>query len=169
MQNLCRDFVAFIAEERVRHFRTTIPSAKLEDLLIAMPKIETLELLDVEMSESFLRPNPDGLHSKSKLLPSLRSLHLNDAIRIDRDWGPLTAFLRHQTSVGQAISLHIKGVGSHMCPDVAKEIRDLVEEFTFDVPAVVVPGCPLGRCREGEVDGTLVVEWSSLVLHNSIA
>ena len=56
-----------------------------------------------------------------------------------------------------------------MCPDVAKEIRDLVEEFTFDVPAVVVPGCPLGRCREGEVDGTLVVEWSSLVLHNSIA
>jgi hypothetical protein len=144
MQNLCRDFISPVPQERVCHLRTSFPPAEFEDLLINMSKIETLEVVDVELSEGFLQPNPDGPHSKSILLPSLRSLHLTRVSLTDRNWDPLVAFLRHQTSVGQPISLSVLGTGRHMCLGVAKEIRDLVEGFTFDLAGAVVP---VSRCH----------------------
>ena len=157
MQNLCRDFVASVPQERVYHLRTNLPPAELEDLFISTPNIETLELLRVELSEGFLQPNPDGPHSKSKLLPSLRSLHLSDGKLINHNWGPLTAFLYHRTSDGWAISLKMIDTGDHMCPGVAKEIRDLVGEFAFE-PRVLGAKCPLDRCKRDAEDGTVVAK-----------
>ena len=148
MQNLCHDFIAPLPQERVYYLRTSFPPAEFEDMLIAMPKIETLELLDVELSEGFLQPNPYGPHLKSKLLLSLRSLRLNRAILTDYNWDPLVVFLRHQTSAGQTISLSIVGTGRHMCLGVAKEIRDLVGELTFDLAGAVVPVSRCHLCEE---------------------
>ena len=158
MRSLCRDLVAFVPQERVCSLRTSLPLAELEDLFIAMPNIENLVLFFAGLSEGFLQPNPDGPHSKSKLLPSLRSLHLIDCTLINHNWGPLTAFLGHQTSGSLPISLRITSTGSHMCPDVAKQIRDLAGEFTLDAARLVGGKCPLGRCKGDAEDGIIVVE-----------
>ena len=156
-QNLCRDFVASVPQERVCHLRTNLPLAELEDLFISTPNIETLELLYVELSEGFLQLNPDGPHSKSKLLPSLRSLHLIDGKLINHKWGPLTALLYHQTSGGRAISLQMRSTGDHMCPGVAKEIRGLGEEFTFHTPRALGEML-LDRCEGDAEDGIVAVQ-----------
>ena len=148
-QNLCRDFVTLLPQEHVSGFRTNLPPNKLENLLIAMPKIETLELLEVDISEGFLRPNPDGPHSKSELLPSLRFLCLGSVVLSDNSWGPLMTYLGHQASDCQTISLKITSTsnGPHMCPEVVKEIEGLVVEFSCDVDPTTQ--CTLGRCRGG--------------------
>ncbi|KAF9647993.1 hypothetical protein BDM02DRAFT_3187523 [Thelephora ganbajun] len=96
-----------------------------------MPNVEMLHLSDVEVSKGFLQPNPDGPHAKAKLLPSLRSLNLENVTLNDDDWGHLTTYLGHQTSDNQSISLGVLGDTPLMRPEVMSEIRGLVEEFTY--------------------------------------
>lgn len=143
LKNLCHDLVSFTPRKYAYIFDTNLPTTRLEDLLVAMPNIETLGLFDTKLSEGFLQPNPDGPHAKTKLLPSLRSLHMEDVTLIDNSWRPLTEYLAHQASDGRAITFRLEG-DSHMCPEVAKEIECLVKEFDshlFSSP------CPLGRCE----------------------
>jgi hypothetical protein len=127
--NLCLDFIAFTPQEHVLCFRVDPSTNRIEDLLIVMPNIETLCLSNVVLYNSFLQPNPDGLRANTKLLPSLRSLHLEDFSLLDNDWGHLTTYLAHQTSGGQAISLKIRGEFPHLHLEVVKEVEGLVEEF----------------------------------------
>ena len=150
LENLCHDLVMSIPRlERVGDLHTNLPSRKLEDLLIAMPNIETLNLSSVKMSEGFLQPNPNEPYAESKLLPSLKSLRLGTVALCNHDWGPLKAYLGHQTSDGQAVSLKITGDIPHMCPLVATEIENLVGEFSRNFNYAT--RCPLGRCR-GEAE-----------------
>ena len=150
LEHLCHDLVMSIPLlERVGDLHTNLPSRELEDLLIAMPNIETLTLSSMKMSEGFLRPNPNGPYAESKLLPSLHSLRLDGLAPSDSDWGPLKAYLGHQTSDGQVISLEITGDTPHMCPEVATEIENLVGEFSCNFNHAT--RCPLGRCR-GEAE-----------------
>jgi len=66
-----------------------------------------------------------------KLFPSLRSLRPDDVVSPnDDDWSLLTAYLAHQTSHGQTISLEVVGGFPHECPEIVNGIGCLVKEFT---------------------------------------
>ena len=102
-------------------------------IISTMPNIQELHLSDVTLADGFLQPYPDGPHANKKLLPSLRRLHLEDIGLNDDDWSPLIAYLTHQTSDGQRISLSLSGGRQHICKDTVKEIRGLVEEFVLNL------------------------------------
>ncbi|KAF9783516.1 hypothetical protein BJ322DRAFT_1110410 [Thelephora terrestris] len=133
LANLCHDFASFTPQERVYSLDTNLSSTQMEDLLLAMPNIETLRLFNVVLSKGFLRPNPDGPHAKTNLLPSLRSLYLEDVVLINDSWRPLKEYLVHLASDGQAIYLNLEGGSPHICREVAKELEGLVEDFSCPV------------------------------------
>jgi hypothetical protein len=147
LDNLCLDLIAFTPRERVSwlRLRTKFPVNRMEDLLVAMPNIDTLRLSKVALSKGFLQPNPDGPHANTKLLPSLRYLDLHNVTLTDGDWGHLTAYLAHQTSNSQVISLQASG-RSYMGPEVMSEIEGLVEEFSYR-------GRPKAKGRHSEDEG----------------
>ena len=129
LDNLCLDLIAF-TQERVLCLNTDLPTNRMEDLLVAMPNIKTLHLSRVALSKGFLQPNPDGPRANTKLLPSLRSLHLENVTLSDNDWSHLTTYLAHQTSDNQAISVQAWG-RPYMPTEVADEMEGLVEEFSY--------------------------------------
>lgn len=102
----------------------------MEDLLITVPNVETLYLSNAVLSRGFLQPDPDGPRANTKFLPSLQSLHLEDITQGNGSWEPLVTYLTHQTYGNQIISLQGSGC-SRMCPEVANEIKGLVEEFSY--------------------------------------
>ena len=124
------NLIALIPREQVVRVDAALDVGPPEELFLMMPNIEALNLCDVELSEGFLQPNPDGLHANTKLLPSLETLWLWDPFLYDDDWSHLTTYLAHQTSDDQTISLAIFGDIPYMPPDVANEIKGLVEDFT---------------------------------------
>jgi len=147
LRNLSLDLNRFIPGERAGRFETNISANPdgMEDLLIAMPNIETLILSNVILSNRFLQPDPNGPRANTKLLPSLQSLYLRNIVSLsDDNWGHLITYLAHQISGGRAISLEIGNCLPHMCPEAAEEIMDLVGEFGYrDWGA----RCPFGRCE----------------------
>jgi hypothetical protein len=132
LDNLCLNFIVFTPQERVSrlHLITNAPANRMEDILIAMPNIETLRLSKVALSKRFLQPKPNGPHANTKLLPSLRYLDLCDIALPDGDWGHLTTYLAHQTSGGRLISLRASG-RSRMRREVMSKIEGLVEAFSY--------------------------------------
>jgi len=143
------DLIALIPQTHVVSFNanSTHHMKPPEELFSMMPDIETLYLSGVEVSEGFLQPNPEGPHANTKLLPSLRSLHLED-VTLGDDWGHLTMYLAHQTSDDQSISLEVFGDSPYMCPEVVNEIKGLVEEFAHDKkPEAVGMESPCSICR----------------------
>ena len=143
--NLFLDLIALAPGESISRLETGVPANtdRMEDLLLAMPNIERLNLFNAASSKGFLQPNPDGPRASTKFLSSLQSLYLGDINLSDNDWGHLTRYLAHQISGGQSISLAIGG-SFHMCPQVAKEVENLVGEFGYSDPWAV---CPVGRCE----------------------
>lgn len=95
-----------------------------------MPNIETLRLSGRVSCKSFLELNPDGPYANMKLLPSLRSLRLeNPRLREDNEWGLLKTYLAHQISDNQTISLEVIDKFYYGPPEIVDEIRGLVKEF----------------------------------------
>ena len=132
IHGLCHNLITPTLRERVRRFNTNHPPDQLEELLVTMPNIETLELSDAVLSEGFLQPNPGGPCAGTKLLPSLRSLRFENLMVEDDDWGPLVAYLGHQTSDGKTISLTLSDdQDPYMCPEVVKQIEDIVGEINY--------------------------------------
>ena len=132
LDNLCLDFITFTPQKHVSrlHLITNAPTNRMEDILTAMPNIETLYLSKVALSKRFLQPEPNGPHASMKLLPSLRYLELGNITLTDGDWGHLTTYLAHQTSGGQLISLRASG-RSRMRREVMSKIEGLVEAFSY--------------------------------------
>ena len=89
LRNLCCDFIALIPRGRVRGLDTGLPTTKLGDLLVTMPKIEALGLPDVLLSEGLLQKKSDGPYAGRKLLPSLRSMLLKTLSRSTTVGDPL--------------------------------------------------------------------------------
>ena len=149
LRSLSHDLIALAPQGCIYGLNTDLPIRRLEDLLVAMPNVETLQLCNAALSEGFLQPNPIGPYSKARLLRSLRSLHLENVTLINRDWGPLVRYLARQVSEsgGKAIRLTMIGRVPHLCPDVEREIRDLVQEFNY-CPNLRKK-CPTGRCGIG--------------------
>ena len=145
-QNLCNDFLTSTPRESACRFDTNLPLNQLEEQFITMPNIETLNLSNVVLSQDFLQPNPGSRYASTKLLPSLRSLCLRDLTLGDDGWRPLATYLGDRTSDGEAISLAIEGRGPHMCPEVVKQIENVVRKFSCG--ATLETECPMGRCEE---------------------
>ena len=103
----------------------------VREIVPMMPKLQELHLTDALLSDGFLRPDPDGPLANTKLLPSLRRLHLEDTVVENDDWTPLLPYLAHQTSGGQIISLTLSGECFHICKDVVRGIESLVEELVL--------------------------------------
>ena len=147
---LCIDLVKYAPTEHVTCFRGKMETRILEQAIPTMPNIQELHLISVEMSDRFLRPDSDGPPANAKTLPSLRYLHLEDIFTDPVDWSSLISYLAHQTSGGQAISLRITGDPIHICPHVAENIMDLVEEFVLDL--TLDEECPFDICQEDRGD-----------------
>jgi len=126
------DLIALTPRERVVSFDARLSMQPPEELFLTMPNIETLHLCDIQLLEGFLQPDPDGPHANTKLLPSLRSLCLENIMCLNNDdWGLLRAYLAHQTSDDQTISLKVIGDFPDDCPEVVNGIKDLVKEFIY--------------------------------------
>lgn len=124
LKQLSFDIMVFIPQGEVGSLQIEHTLEVPEELFIAMPKLESLRLRNVTLSDGFLRPNPNGPHADRKLLPLLRSLHLDGVTVKDDNWGPLINYLGHQTSGGRSISLQVES-RSKMPPEVTEEVRRL--------------------------------------------
>jgi hypothetical protein len=130
LNKLFTDFVAHIPGEHVVSFKAYGHSNSMKEALAVMPNIQRLHLVGVSLTNGFLQPDPCGPHANTKILPSLRYLHLED---MEEDsWSPLIPYLAHQTSGGQAVSLRITGESVDICPSVVGKIKDLVEELVLE-------------------------------------
>jgi hypothetical protein len=161
--DVCRawiNFVTSIPREHVVSFGGCLSMDAVEGIVPAMPKIQELRLTSAMVSDGFLQPDPDGPLTGTKLLPSLRRLHLENVdLYEDDDWTPLSSYLVHQTCGGQPISLSLSGRRIHICKGVVRDIEGLVEEFTLDLTEE--KDCPFDSCSrdvEDEEDGGVVRE-----------
>ena len=147
------DLMAFIPHEHVVSLKTEYSLGVPEWLFVAMANIETLSLHEVILSGGFPQPNPEGPHAKTKLFPSLRTLRLWHVTADDAGWGPLTAYLAHQTfDDGRTVSVELMGYCSHLSPEVAKEVRKLAEAFVFDPILDVENSDEEGNESEGDCE-----------------
>ena len=129
VEQLFVNLVEPIPREHIVSFYYDLEAELPDEFFLMMPNIEALRLCGGELSEGFLQPNPDGPHANTKLLPSLRSLCLENVSFLDEDWDYLVVYLAHQTSDGQAISLEVVGEFRPTRPGLMDEIKGLVEEF----------------------------------------
>ena len=141
-EKLCVDVLALLPRESIVDFETDL--LMTEEIAVAMPNLEALHLVTAVVSDGFLLPDPNGPNSHNKLLPSLQRLYMEDGEAEDDNWDPLVAYLAHQTSGGQAVSLNLSCEGVHVCPKVIKRIEGLVEELIY-VPDKSQE-CPFGKC-----------------------
>ena len=136
-KKLCIDVLALLPQESIIDLKTDL--LVTEEIIVAMPNLETLHLIGPVVLDGFLLPDPGGSNAHRKLLPSLRLLYLEDPEAEDDDWDPLVTYLAHQTTDGQAISLNMFGKG--VCPEVITQIEGLVEEFIY-LPGASQDECP---------------------------
>ena len=90
LEQLFPNLITLIPQWHVVSFTSSPRTQPPEELLRTMLNIETLHLSGIELSKGFLQPNPDSPQADAKLLPSLRSLYLEDFILSENNWGHLT-------------------------------------------------------------------------------
>ena len=144
LDGLTVDLLTHIPKESVVCLGTSLGQDAVKGIVAAMPNIQELRLVCPKLTERFLQPNPDGPLANTKLLPSLRYLHLEYTDVCD-GWYLLLPYLAHQTSGGQVVSLRICGGNDHICSFVVENIESLVEEFILNM--TLEQGCPLGIAR----------------------
>jgi len=130
-----RNLLAFIRREHVVYLNADFYlHTKPPEELFFVPNVETLRPSNLELSTVFLQPNPNSPLANTKLLPSLRSLHLEGVILGDDGWGNLSTYVARQSPDNQVILLEVIGSSPYMHPDVVNETKGLVEEFTCHQP-----------------------------------
>jgi hypothetical protein len=141
-KKLSCDVLALLPQESIVSFKTDL--LVTEEVVVAMPNLETLYLLYPVVSDGFLLPVPSGPNADKKLLPSLRQLYLEHPEVEGDNWGPLVTYLAHQTSGGQAISIKVFSEGLHICSEVIERIEGLAEDFSYELDPY--QECPFGEC-----------------------
>ena len=131
LKQLFVDLIALVPREPVVSFIADGRMKLPEELYLTMPNIESLRLFNVELSDRFLQPDPRGPCAHMKFFPSLRSLCLEDIDLDDNDWGHLIAYLTHQTSGGQIISLELFADFPCLTPEMVDEVEGLVGNFNY--------------------------------------
>jgi hypothetical protein len=145
---LCIDIVALLPREHMAYLEINLSTSVIEELLVTSPNIEALCLVSAVVSDQFLLPRPCEPDAPKKLLPSLRYLHLLNVEAVDGDWAPLVRYLTHQTSGYQPVPLSVLGQGAHICLGASREIKDLVDSFTYYPDPD--EECPFGHCPDYE-------------------
>ena len=128
-KRLCFDILSNTPRENIVYLE--INFLLTEETAVAMPNLEFLHLTGLDLSDGLLLPDPNGPNAGKKLLPSLRRLYLEDIEAEDDNWDPLVAYVAHQTSGGQTLSLNVFGEGVHICSGVIKRIEGFVEELIY--------------------------------------
>jgi len=144
---LCINLVAHTPREYVVSFGGN-STELMRRAAAAMPKLQELYLITPMLHHRFLRADLDEPLADEKLFPSLRHLHLEDTLLYEDDWSPIIPYLTHQTSGGQRISLTISGEPQHICRDVLRDMKGLVEELVLDL--ILEDDCPIDHCSISE-------------------
>ena len=113
-----------------------------------MPKLQELHLISPMVDHMFLRQDLGGPLANGKLFPSLRHPHMEDTLLYEDDRSSIIPYLTHQTSGGQRISLTSSGEPQHICKDVLRDMKGLVEEPVLNL--ILVDDCPIGYCSVSE-------------------
>ena len=143
------DFVAHLPREHVILFEGNMDLNATKEIVAMMPNIQELHLSEAPLCDGFLQPDPTGSLVDTKLLPSLRYLHLGSIH--GTTWHTLVPYLIHQTSGGQAVSLRIAESSGHICSSVVETIKNLVQEFILEFD--YDKRCPFNTCQgDGEQD-----------------
>jgi hypothetical protein len=77
------------------------------------------------------------------ILPSHRSLRTENSTLNNGDWGRLATCLTYRIS--DRFAPVVGGYFPHLCPEVAKEVEDLIGEFTWSLSRET--RCHFGRCE----------------------
>ena len=127
-------------------YNSSLSPLRSTDVSIGMVNLVKIRVpRSVPLSEWFVDPDPGGTFSYGQILPSLKYLSFYQLELDGGNWTPLTNFLSRRASVGNRLeSLEITPNCPHVCPDVAEEIKRLVQHFEFY--PWPVPPCPHGRC-----------------------
>lgn len=107
MDNLYIDALALFPQENIIYFQTNLAMTVTKEIIVVMPNLEALHLVNTEVSDGFLLPNPNGQNAYRKLLPSLRRLYLHGPDAESDDWSPLVRYLTYQSSENHALSLDL--------------------------------------------------------------
>jgi len=141
---LCTGFIAHTPRDHVVYFGGNPSIDTLRRTAVAMPKLQELHLLNPMLDFMFLRLGLGGPLANVKLFPSLRHLHLEDTFLYEDNWSSIIPYLTHQTSGGQRISLTISGEPQHICWDVLRDMKGLVEELVLNL--TLEDDCPINYC-----------------------
>ena len=143
------DFAAHLPREHVILFKGNMYPNATKEIAAMMPNIQELQLVETQLSDGFLQPDPTGSTVGTKLLPSLRYLHLESTQ--GRKWSSLVHYLIHQTSGGQVVSLRIAESSGHICSPMVETIKNLVQELVLEFD--YIEHCPFDICQgDGEQD-----------------
>jgi hypothetical protein len=145
------DLVAHAPREHVVYFGGNSSINNLKDTIATMPRLQELHLVSPMLDDRFLHPYLGGPLANGKLFPSLRHLHLEDTLLYEGHWFPIIPYLVHQTSGGQRISLTVSGEPQHICKDVLRDMKGLVEELVFDL--ILEDDCPINYCSLSGEEG----------------
>jgi hypothetical protein len=140
------DILTLLPKERIVYLETD--SLEIEEVVVSMPNLESLHLVNVEVSSGFLLPNPEGPNANKKLIPSLRRLYLENVVATNKSWDPLVHYLICQAMDNQSMLICVFGDESHVCLEAVKRIEPLVGEFVY-VPDSSYD-CPLSGCIDTE-------------------
>ena len=101
------DFIAHTPREHVVYLNSDLRTDVLKGTVVAMPKLQELYLFCPRLADRFLQTDLDGPLANKKFIPSLRRLHLTDPFSHENEWTFIIAYLAHQISGDQRISLKI--------------------------------------------------------------
>ena len=134
--------IAHIPQGEVIHFRRFARPIATKDIHDQFPNVRTLVYSMASLLDIFPKP---CLVGEDKIPPSLESVILDYVIAEDGDWSPLTTFLFRRASSGNRLETLVIDRSSHMCLEVAEDIRRMVGELRTDH---LDPVCPFGTCVE---------------------
>jgi len=154
LERLCIDTLALLPRENVVCLEVDSLTDAMEEIITEMSSVEHLRVYGTILYPGFLMPDENGPNPHQKLFPSLRWLGFEGVEAGDEGWSPLVAYLAHQTSGNQAVSIEISGEGVHICADVLDQIYELVGRIDY-IPDPDTE-CPFGECPVWE-GGALII------------
>ena len=134
------DLMAHVPREEVTHFWLYEKRIGMRDIYPNLPNLKTLNIIYTSLPEVF--PGPDTLENGATLV-SLSNITLEWLTVDNGDWSPLLTFLAHRASTGTPLQMLKVTGASHMCLEIAEDIKGMVEVSEIRDTDLF---CPLGSC-----------------------
>lgn len=132
LKPLAINLMKYVPQEHVELLKMDHTSEIPEDFFNAMPRLNYLWLVDVDLLDGFMQSNSNEQPPGWEPLPSLQSLCLQDVLVENDDWQPLITYLEHQCSGNQTLLLEVKSL-SNMPQEVLSQVQDLVGNFEYNI------------------------------------